>query len=80
VVTNTGTTATTAWTVTLTFPNGQAITQILGARTTGGASPYAITNESYNGSLSPNASATFGILASWTGTNNTPTVSCTRTP
>jgi cellulase/cellobiase CelA1 len=80
VVTNTGTTATTAWTVTLTFSNGQAITQIWGARTTGTASPYTIANESYNGSLSPNASATFGFLASWNGTNNAPTVSCARTP
>jgi lysophospholipase L1-like esterase/chitodextrinase len=79
-VTNTGTTATTAWTVTLTFANGQAITQLWGARTTGTASPYTITNETYNGVLAANASTTFGFLASWNGTNNAPTVACTRTP
>jgi lysophospholipase L1-like esterase/chitodextrinase len=79
-VTNTGTTATTGWTVTLTFPNGQSITQIWGARTTSTASPYTITNETYNGALGANAAATFGFLASWNGTNNAPTVSCTRTP
>jgi lysophospholipase L1-like esterase/chitodextrinase len=78
-VTNTATTATTAWTVTLTFANGQSITQIWGAKTTSTASPYAISNETYNGALGPNASATFGFLASWNGTNNAPTVSCTRT-
>lgn len=79
-VTNTGTTATTGWTVTLTFANGQSITQIWGAKTTSTASPYTIANESYNGALGANASATFGFLASWNGTNNAPTVSCTRTP
>ncbi|MEO3858233.1 cellulose binding domain-containing protein [Acrocarpospora sp. B8E8] len=79
-VTNTGTTPTTGWTVTLTFPNGQQITQIWGARTSGTASPYTITNESYNGTLAPNASTTFGFLANWSGTNNPPTTTCTRTP
>jgi chitodextrinase len=79
-VTNTATTATTAWTVTLTFANGQSVTQIWGAKTASTASPYAITNETYNGALGPNASTTFGFLASWNGTNDAPTVSCTRTP
>jgi lysophospholipase L1-like esterase/chitodextrinase len=79
-VTNTGTTATTAWTVTLTFTNGQAITQIWGARTASTASPYTITNETYNGALAANASTTFGFLASWNGTNTAPTVVCSRTP
>ena len=79
-VTNTGTTATRSWTVTLTFANGQAITQLWGASTASTASPYTITNLSYNGALSPNASTTFGFLASWNGTNTAPTVSCTATP
>ena len=79
-VTNTGATATTAWTVTLTFANGQAVTQLWGARTTSTASPYTITNETYNATLVPNASTTFGFLASWTGTNTAPTLTCTRTP
>jgi lysophospholipase L1-like esterase len=79
-VTNAGTTATTGWTVTLTFPTGQRITQIWGGRTDGTASPYTITNESYNGALAPNVSTTFGFLATWSGTNNSPTVTCVRTP
>lgn len=79
-VTNTGTTATTGWTVTITFPNGQAITQIWGARTSNTASPYTITNETYNGALAPNASTTFGFLASSSGTNTAPTTTCGRTP
>jgi ligand-binding SRPBCC domain-containing protein len=79
-VTNTGTNATRSWTVTLTFANGQAITQLWGAGTASTASPYTITNLSYNGALGPNASTTFGFLASWNGTNTAPTVSCTSTP
>jgi hypothetical protein len=79
-VTNTGTTATTAWTVTLTFPNGQVITQIWGGRTSNTASPYTIRNETYNGALGPNASTTFGFLGTWTTANGAPTTACTRTP
>jgi mannan endo-1,4-beta-mannosidase len=79
-VRNTGTTATTGWTVTLTFSAGQRITQVWGGRTTQTASPYTITPESWNGALAPNGTATIGFLASWTGSNPAPTVSCTRTP
>ncbi|MFC6080232.1 cellulose binding domain-containing protein [Sphaerisporangium aureirubrum] len=79
-VTNSGTTAMTGWTVTLTFPDGQRITQTWGARTDSTASPYAFRNESYNGALAPGASTTFGFLANWSGTNTAPTVTCARTP
>ncbi|MEU4537691.1 cellulose binding domain-containing protein [Streptosporangium sp. NPDC023825] len=79
-VTNTGTTGTTGWTVTLTFPDGQRITQIWGARTDSTAGPYTITNESYNGSLAPSGSTTFGFLATSSGTATPPTATCTPTP
>ncbi|GAA1737584.1 cellulose binding domain-containing protein [Luedemannella helvata] len=79
-VTNRGTTATTGWTVTLTFPNGQQITQVWGGRTTSTASPYTVTNETYNGVLVPNASVTFGFIGTWTGSNGAATVACARTP
>jgi len=79
-VTNSGATATTGWTVVLTFPDGQVITQLWGGRTSSTASPYTITNESYNGVLAPSASTTFGFIASWSGSNRAPAVACTRTP
>jgi cellulase/cellobiase CelA1 len=79
-VTNTGSTATTSWTVTMTFANGQQLTQIWGGRTSQTASPYTVTPESWNAVLQPNGSTAFGFLASWAGTNNPPTVSCARTP
>ena len=34
-------------------------------------------NVDYNGRLAAGASASFGFLGSWTGTNAEPTVSCT---
>ena len=73
-VTNTGTTPTSSWTVALTFANGQRITQIWGARTTQTASPYTITNETWNALLTPSQSTTFGFLGSWSTTNSPPTV------
>jgi len=33
-----------------------------------------VRNLSYNGSLAPNASITFGFLANWNGTNAVPAV------
>jgi cellulase/cellobiase CelA1 len=79
-VTNTGTDPTTSWTVTLTFPSGQRITQIWSGRTSGTASPYTVTNESYNGALAPGASTIFGFLATAPGTGGSATTTCTRTP
>jgi mannan endo-1,4-beta-mannosidase len=81
-VTNTGTNATSNWTVTLTFSAGQRITQIWnGATNTSGNSPYSITAVDHNRVVQPGQTATFGFLGSWNNSSNpTPTVSCSRTP
>jgi glucose/arabinose dehydrogenase len=80
-VTNTGTSATTGWSVVLTFANGQRITQIWNAQAnTAGSSPYTATNLGYNGAIAPGQSTTFGFTGSRSGTNNPPTVTCSRTP
>lgn len=79
-VTNTGTTATSSWAVTITFANGVTISQVWGASTKDTASPYTFNNLAYNGVLAPSASTTFGFVASSTGTNTILGVSCTRTP
>jgi lysophospholipase L1-like esterase len=73
-VTNTGTTAGTGWTVTLTYPGGQRITQAWSA-TVSGTAPATATNVSYNGALPPGGSTTFGFLAD--GAGATPTLTCT---
>jgi mannan endo-1,4-beta-mannosidase len=79
-VTNTGTASTTSWSVRLTFANGQRITQSWGGRTTQTASPYTVTNETWNNAIGAGQTVTFGFLGSWTGTNTAPTLTCSRTP
>lgn len=79
-VTNAGVTPTNSWTVTLTFANGQRITQIWNARTSSTANPYTITNETYNNGIAVGANTTFGFLGIWTGANASPVATCLRTP
>jgi hypothetical protein len=71
--------ATTGWTVTWAYANGQTITQIWGGLLTQTGANVTVRN-TYNGALAANATTTFGFLASWNGTNAVPTASCTRTP
>lgn len=73
IVTNTGTAAVNGWKLAWTYANGQAITQLWNGSYTQSGASVAVTNASFNGALGPNASAEFGFLASWNGTNGVPT-------
>ena len=78
VVTNLRTSPISGWHVTLTLSGGATITQLWGGRTSQTASPYTVTNESWNGALAPNATTTFGFNANVSGTTGaTGTVTCT---
>ncbi len=78
---NTGTTTTTSWMVTLTFANGQTVTQVWNGRYTQTGNTVVIRNETYNAAIPPNGSVTVGFLASWSGTNGAPSsITCSRTP
>jgi endo-1,4-beta-xylanase len=80
-VTNTGASATNSWTVVMTFPNGQTVTQVWNGRaTTPDPTPVTVNNESYNSVIAPSGSTTFGFLGSHSGTNGAPTLTCSRTP
>jgi hypothetical protein len=70
-----GGTALNGWTVTWTLANGQSITQVWNGTLTTSGSTATVTNASYNGTLAPSASTTFGFLAN--GTASTPTLTCT---
>jgi mannan endo-1,4-beta-mannosidase len=72
-----GSAAINGWTVTLTFANGQTVTQSWNAAVTSSGSTVTARNVSYNGRLAAAASTTFGFLGSWTGSNTAPTLSCT---
>jgi len=74
-----GTAAISGWTVTLTFPNGQSVTQAWNATVTTSGPTATARNAGYNGSLAAGASTTFGFLGSWTGSNGAPAVTCTAT-
>lgn len=76
-VRNAGTAASSSWTATFSFANGQRVTQSWNATVTQNAAAVTARNVGWNGALAPGATATFGFLGSWSGANTTPTVSCT---
>lgn len=76
-VTNTGTTTINGWRINWTFPGGYTVTQFWSSTVTQSGSSVTATNVSYNGSLAPGASTSFGFLANSTGTIATPSLTCT---
>lgn len=76
-VRNGSTAASTAWTATFTFANGQQVSQFWNATLTQSGATVTARDAGYNGGLAPGASTTFGFIASWNNvTNATPTLSC----
>lgn len=65
------------WTATWTWPSGQTITQVWNGTLTTSGSTVSVSNVSYNGTIAPEGTTSFGFLASTTGTNTLPTVTCT---
>jgi len=78
-VTNTGTTALTAWTVTFTFGGDQKVTSGWGATVTQSIEYVTATNASYDGSVAPSASTSFGFQGTWSTSAAAP-ASLTCTP
>ncbi|GAA0538327.1 hypothetical protein GCM10010172_19550 [Paractinoplanes ferrugineus] len=74
-VSNTGSAATRGWAVNWTLPAGQAISQIWNGSLVTSGSAATVTNVSYNGTLAPGATATFGFLASGNSAS-TPSLTC----
>lgn len=72
-ITNTGTTAVNGWTLRWTFANGQQISQAWNAGVSQSGAQVSATNVSWNGTIGPNGTASFGFLGNWTGTNARPT-------
>ncbi len=76
-VRNTGSTPTTAWTVTWSYPDGQRISQLWGGEHTQSGTAVTVRNTSWNGTLAANATTTFGFLGSGNA-GNPPTATCQR--
>ncbi|MCX4643143.1 MULTISPECIES: glycoside hydrolase family 18 chitinase [unclassified Streptomyces] len=66
-VKNTGTTALSSWTVEWDFPAGTKVTSAWDATVTNSADHWTAKNLSYNGSLAPGASVSFGFNGSGPG-------------
>jgi hypothetical protein len=79
VVKNTGSVATTAWQVKWTFANGQVITSLWQGIYTQTGANVTVNNETYNGSLSPGQTASFGFNGNSGTTNAVPVTTCTAT-
>lgn len=76
-VQNTGSSTRTSWTVSWRFADGQTIQQLWNGTFTQSGSTVTVKNVSWNGTLAPNATANFGFLGSWSGTNTAPaSVTC----
>jgi xyloglucan-specific exo-beta-1,4-glucanase len=76
-VRNTGSTPTTGWTVTWTYPEGQRVTQLWNGELSQSGAAVTVRNTSWNGVLTANGSTTFGLLGS--GAASTPAaVTCQR--
>ena len=67
-VKNTGTTALSSWTVEWDFPAGTMVTSAWDATVTNSADHWTAKNVSWNGSLAPGASVSFGFNGSGPGT------------
>lgn len=67
-ITNGGTTAVSGWTVEFDLPSGTSAGTYWDALMTQSGSHYTFKNRDYNGSIAPGASASFGFVASGTGT------------
>ncbi|GHJ55746.1 hypothetical protein Nm8I071_50530 [Nonomuraea sp. TT08I-71] len=73
-IANTGTSAINGWTLAFTFPSsGQKVGQGWSATFTQTGTAVTATNVSYNGTLAPGASTSFGFTGTHTGTNPRPT-------
>ncbi|NES15048.1 MULTISPECIES: lytic polysaccharide monooxygenase [Micromonospora] len=65
------------WTATWTWPSGQTLTQVWNGTASTSGTTVSVSNVSYNGSIPPEGTTTFGFLANTSGTNALPTVTCT---
>jgi hypothetical protein len=73
-ISNTSTTAINGWTLSWTFANGQAVTQLWNGAATQSGPTVTVTNLNYNASIPAGGSYNnAGFLGTWSGTNSIPT-------
>ncbi len=76
-VTNTGSAATSGWRVAWTWGGNQQIVSAWNGTESHSGQSETVTNAPYNGSVAPGANTSFGFQAGFSGSNPTPTLTCT---
>ncbi|HZP54786.1 cellulose binding domain-containing protein [Actinocrinis sp.] len=76
-VTNSGSAATHGWKVTWNWGGNQQITNVWNAVESHSGQSETVTNASYNGSIAGGGNTSFGFQANYSGSNPSPTLSCT---
>jgi chitodextrinase len=76
-VTNTGTTASSGWKVAWTWGGGQQVTSLWNGVESHSGQSETVTNAGYNGSIAPGGNTSFGFQGTYSGSNPSPTLSCT---
>lgn len=71
-ITNNGGTAINGWTLTFAFPGDQKITNAWNATVTQSGASVTATNVSYNTTISPGGSQSFGFQGTWTANDASP--------
>jgi len=71
-VANTGSNPINGWTLTWSFPGNQRVTSAWSATVSQSGAAVTARNMSYNGSLSPGGSASFGFQGTYSGSNGNP--------
>ena len=73
VITNTGSSAISSWTLAFTFPGDQKLTSNYNGGYSQSGENATLTNASYNGSIPVNGSVTVGFQGTWTRNDTAPT-------
>jgi endo-1,4-beta-xylanase len=73
VINNTGTSTINGWTVTFTFPGDQKATNAWNATVTQNGASVTAVNLSYDATISPGSSTSFGMQGTWTSNDTSPT-------
>ena len=76
-ITNGGSSATKGWKVSWTYGGSQKITNFWNTALTQSGTGVSATNLSYNGAINPGQTTSFGFQGTYTGTNSSPTPTCT---
>jgi cellulase/cellobiase CelA1 len=71
-ISNTGTATINGWTLTFTFPGDQKVTNAWNAAVTQSGASVTATNVSYDGTISPGGSVSFGFQGTWKNSDAAP--------